>query len=289
MALPRNDLKIPESKGPCRWCGGSPVTVMVVSKIGGTLILDEPCVKRAMGPAYDGGPKKKEEVRHDVHRGAPTTGGVLATGSPRPTKTLRATIQAAGINAPWEGSPSPYTNQGTRTHTKLADQETKLGYLTAWRFWVWYRGRLNGLFLPGMLNGPRKWPVWPREGPITAMCIVKKHRIPLPVWSCTCGVHASTVKGLNYGLEMIRNELVGDRILFGQVALWGNVITHRHGFRAQYARPLRIFAEMAHGGIGSLDPVSTRTAKALQANYGLEVGTPEEATEIIRAVKEVKL
>lgn len=42
-----------------------------------------------------------------------------------------------------------------------------------------------------------------------------------------------------YGLK--RPEYEGELFVTGQVILWGSVIEHEHGYRAQFAKPHRLF------------------------------------------------
>src|SRR5215469_14386581 len=53
----------------------------------------------------------------------------------------------------------------------------------------------------------------------------------LPHPSCTCGVHATKT------LERLRQCGYGRFGVYGEVYLWGTVVEHEHGWRAQYAYP----------------------------------------------------
>lgn len=71
-----------------------------------------------------------------------------------------------------------------------------------------------------------------------------------------------------YGL---RNPIKGPHEalgpVYGEVALWGKVIAHEHGYRAQYAWPIRILLPIPMPGF----PIPENTRKELRAiadNYG---------------------
>ena len=49
----------------------------------------------------------------------------------------------------------------------------------------------------------------------------------------------------------------------GRVALWGRVIEHDHGYRAQYGYPLALWLAPTPGA------TSARTVRALAARYGV--------------------
>ncbi len=57
-----------------------------------------------------------------------------------------------------------------------------------------------------------------------------------PTPGCSCGVYAYRRRSqLN-----VEGDFWGRPIFFGAVALWGRVIRHRHGYRAQFAYPLSL-------------------------------------------------
>ena len=73
---------------------------------------------------------------------------------------------------------------------------------------------------------------WPVREPARAAC----HRGPrhhvVPGFACRCGLHATHVPDL---LRRTRDPAV-----LGTVALWGRVVEHEHGFRAELAYPQRL-------------------------------------------------
>jgi len=52
-----------------------------------------------------------------------------------------------------------------------------------------------------------------------------------PHLKCTCGIYASK------GLEHLRRAGYQRSLISGQVQLWGTLVEHQHGWRAQYAYP----------------------------------------------------
>ncbi len=100
----------------------------------------------------------------------------------------------------------------------------------AWRAWMlWYRRRAaEPVLLRPIVGSTRPWP--PAE-PARATCVRPKlHRAPFP--HCTCGLYATRSEEL---LRRTRNPAV-----VGTVALWGRVIEHELGYRAEYAYPQRL-------------------------------------------------
>lgn len=98
-----------------------------------------------------------------------------------------------------------------------------------WRTWV-VAGSRDGAeahLLP--IAGTGK--PWPFRHPVRAECARRRfHRVP--GIDCTCGIHATTSTG---PLRRTR-----DPAAIGTVALWGRVLEHEHGFRAEYGYPQRL-------------------------------------------------
>jgi hypothetical protein len=72
---------------------------------------------------------------------------------------------------------------------------------------------------------------WPFRRPVRAECARRRfHRVP--GIDCTCGIHATT--------STDRLRRTRDPAAFGTVALWGRVLEHSHGYRAEYGYPQRL-------------------------------------------------
>lgn len=101
--------------------------------------------------------------------------------------------------------------------------------ILAWRTWI-LAGSPDGgeVRLLPLFGDRRPWP--PRE-PHRAWC-VRRGRHPVPSLTCTCGLYAT------HGLEGLRRSR--DPGVLGTVALWGRVVEHAAGYRAEYAYPQRL-------------------------------------------------
>ncbi len=101
--------------------------------------------------------------------------------------------------------------------------------IMAWRAWT-LSGRREGLRLRLLpIAGGRR--PWPPLRPALATCKrLRRHRAP--GLACSCGLHATRTPDL---LRRTRDPAV-----IGSVALWGRVIEHELGYRAEFAYPQRL-------------------------------------------------
>lgn len=122
----------------------------------------------------------------------------------------------------------------------------------------------------GMLMGQAVQEPWPTRKPIEARCAVghyNAHRVlgahltdagdwlDTPVMACGCGIHA--FKALEMAIHRAlhpepRGFWNGDDspkpVAWGEVKIWGRVVEHEIGFRAQFAYPSRLFVlKTGHG------------------------------------------
>ena len=103
---------------------------------------------------------------------------------------------------------------------------------------------------------------WPATGPLHAACEKRPGSLAAwirrrfwgstdthvaPAWGCECGIYAMAALKEEPDLELSphlyqRGPL--DRVLrvAGVVQLWGRVVQHEHGYRAEFARPMRLLA-----------------------------------------------
>lgn len=98
--------------------------------------------------------------------------------------------------------------------------------IVAWRTWS-LTGRSDGSSLLLRPVAGRSRP-WRPMHPVEAGC--KHTRLHAsPNLDCTCGLHGT------HGLDILRRTRCP--AVLGRVALWGRVIEHDHGYRAQFAYP----------------------------------------------------
>jgi hypothetical protein len=68
-----------------------------------------------------------------------------------------------------------------------------------------------------------------------AFCLHRSHRERIPAWDCLCGFYAYKTEAAMAASEF---AMVGDGdTVCGRVALWGRVIDHQSGYRAERAYP----------------------------------------------------
>lgn len=130
-----------------------------------------------------------------------------------------------------------------------------VGPITGYRFW-YARWQGNAPVLQSL----HRTTVWPAGGPLQATCQHRPTSLvawirsrltrfqsthPSPAWQCACGIYAlrhldeSELPDVTPGgcARLVRG--IGVQVL-GGVLLWGRVIQHEKGFRAEYARPLSL-------------------------------------------------
>ena len=133
--------------------------------------------------------------------------------------------------------------------------------ITGYRVWKWHRERLISLLL---LSDEQ----WHPNRPHTARCALfgglATHKAPH--LRCTCGIYA--------GKTLSQHSMVG---IYGEVYLWGTVIEHEHGWRAQYAYPKSLFLSR-HAGLGGT-PRSARDLAPFTA-YGADIFLHAEGEDV---------
>lgn len=109
--------------------------------------------------------------------------------------------------------------------------------VVGYRVWQWDATGLRSL------NGEK----WSAHQPLSAVCradacgsiagLSKATHNPaeLPSFSCTCGVYAART------MEQLRQCGYGKLCVHGEVFLWGTVVEHERGWRAQFAYPKTLF------------------------------------------------
>lgn len=132
----------------------------------------------------------------------------------------------------------------------------------AWRSWLiqtyWGRNswspKLWYQYLLSIYSPTKHWLAW-QEKPMESICGIhptflervrikkwEKHSAPNP--ACSCGFYGTKELGhllrrLNF--SMLRTQLNWQPLAIGRVALWGKLIEHEQGYRAQFAWPVEIW------------------------------------------------
>ena len=92
--------------------------------------------------------------------------------------------------------------------------------IIAWREW--------SFLYPNYLLDRGKFQAWEPRVRYEARCRANEEHLA-PDLSCSCGIYAYNSR------EGVINDF--PREIIGQVYLWGRVIEHEHGYRAQFAYP----------------------------------------------------
>jgi hypothetical protein len=114
-----------------------------------------------------------------------------------------------------------------RLHHRQPQIPTFVEAVTAWRGWSLVE--VDGELRLSSLTRPE---VWTPRAPHAASC--SKGRTPIPQRRCRCGIYAAVSPEALAGLHSLPGGVVGE------VSLWGRVIEHGRGFRAQVGYPARL-------------------------------------------------
>lgn len=107
-------------------------------------------------------------------------------------------------------------------------------YRTGYRTWGIYKNKKDGGFV---LFSDAGGVIWPKREKLAAKCLkahLRAHASPYP--TCQCGIHAMN------RIEDIKNpaEYIRHKAFAGRVKLWGTVMEHTEGVRAEFAYPASI-------------------------------------------------
>ena len=118
----------------------------------------------------------------------------------------------------------------------------RVGFKLAWRVWIYQDDMLTSF------NGT----VWQPKQRMGAECLGVRdilnqpvHRgEPAPGLTCSCGIYA--VKRALPSLSPYYGQLrptcaVDGPTILGTVALWGKIVIHEDGYRAQFAYPWKLY------------------------------------------------
>jgi hypothetical protein len=122
----------------------------------------------------------------------------------------------------------------------------KVGEIVAWKLWRVIDGTLHSPIVDGI-----KWPV---DGPLEML----KNGGLTDVGDGSSGIYAWKT-----GKQAREYLYTG---VWGRVALWGEIVEHSDGYRAEFARPLSIEGFFK-------DSVSAQEVKKVIASYGLETAS----------------
>jgi hypothetical protein len=109
--------------------------------------------------------------------------------------------------------------------------------ITGWRMWRLQRGPDGGLELLSLGTAQ----AWSARAPIRARCerslFPSDPPHPVPERSCSCGIYAAA------DYRQLRASGIGrwgSPAVLGTVSMWGRVVEHAEGYRAELAYPSRV-------------------------------------------------
>ena len=116
--------------------------------------------------------------------------------------------------------------------------------IVGWRQW--------NFMYPHFLANLRKDTIYVPREKIEARCEQEDHsEQQAPHLTCTCGIYAYKEKPrllgeirITYGRPMAP-PVSGLRLVYGEINLWGKVIEHEDGYRAQFGYPKRLWCTPA--------------------------------------------
>ncbi len=108
--------------------------------------------------------------------------------------------------------------------------------VTGWRLWRLRRGP-EGLELHSLFKGG----AWPARAPLRARCerspLMGRDPHPAPEAGCACGIYAAS----SFARLLAANVGSGSSIgVVGTVSMWGRVVEHAGGYRAELGYPSRL-------------------------------------------------
>ena len=117
----------------------------------------------------------------------------------------------------------------------------------------------------GLLYSPSMENLWPLGERFEAECYaLVHHHGSCPDSKCKCGIYAyKEPLAAGYMYTMVEDNFAllcpgGSYPVIGQVSLWGRIIEHDMGYRAQYAYPTMLRTPLK------------AVARSVQARYGVE-------------------
>jgi hypothetical protein len=152
--------------------------------------------------------------------------------------------------------------------------------IDGWRVWRVTWG------LCGLVSGPTVVTRWPDgvtgNGPELRSLASDSDWVPRKEnrARCDAGARLHTAPAVNCfcGFWAYRDREAAEKILLfsgqpylvlGRVKLWGDIVEHEHGYRAEYAYPYEIHVPYLDGARGDLE-AATSLARALAARYAVD-------------------
>lgn len=146
------------------------------------------------------------------------------------------------VHDPWQGVSIPQGNP-----------HRDLGVLN--EYWVGYRDFKTDL-KDGLLQS-RNGYIWKPYEPLIAECTKRGVQHDPPVWECECGIYAYD--------RPDHSHLKAQGGIWGEIALYGDVLRCESGYRAEMAYPLSLF--MTDPGTKAVRRLKDR----LEKTYGVPV------------------
>lgn len=184
---------------------------------------------RTSAPGVPGGPYTEQEdaiIREEWAKNEPFAAKRAHARLPHRTQPS-IQVRASNIGASGGGAARP----APMPAAPLPVVE-RLGIIVAWRVW---RAISNGR--DAVLRSIWRGTPWPVSAPFSVASITQHQRVD---GGERDGVHAfkvlPTIKDYGYALPG-DSVLAGETLVHGTVSLWGRVIEHERGYRAEFAYP----------------------------------------------------
>ena len=138
-----------------------------------------------------------------------------------------------------------------------------------WRTSAGAKGNLMLCSLTEARRGTR----WEPRKPLEARCPSGEHDAPRG--ECSCGIYSHK----SWASALDQAQYVAGAVI-GEVRLWGRVIEHEHGYRAQFARPTALWLPVGYASqsFGTQEVVDLLRRRSALAVYGVPVGVYDERT-----------
>lgn len=156
------------------------------------------------------------------------TGGITYVAGPATGASAGLIFNQAAVTIPGVAIYEPKS---------LEDGGIRVGEIVGWRCWRVEDGKLRSMFIGPGLTSHLKWPlkyIWEPDKPMDGD--------PTDYYGLA-GVYAYKDRGMNGEMSYVvsSGKVESELTLYGEVSLWGNVVEHEHGYRAQFGRPKSLY------------------------------------------------